>query len=75
LAHPAPPHGTVGTPLVRCVAMFSARELAALMGPEVPTAEQELIIEGEPGGTFRIVAGAGSGKNRNNGTACGLADR
>jgi DNA helicase-2/ATP-dependent DNA helicase PcrA len=42
--------------------MFSARELAALMGPEVPTAEQELIIEGEPGGTFRIVAGAGSGK-------------
>lgn len=42
--------------------MLSAKELAALLGPEVPTPEQEAIIEGAPGGTFRVVAGAGSGK-------------
>jgi len=42
--------------------MFSARELAALVGSGVPTPEQEAIIEGDPAGTFRIIAGAGSGK-------------
>ena len=42
--------------------MFSAREIAAKLGQFQPTAEQEAIIEADPAGTYRVIAGAGSGK-------------
>ena len=42
--------------------MFSAREIAAKLGQFEPTAEQEAIIEADPAGTYRVIAGAGSGK-------------
>ena len=41
---------------------FSASDLARIVGSGTPTAQQQGIIEGDPRGTFRIVAGAGSGK-------------
>lgn len=42
--------------------MFSAREIAAKLGQFEPTSEQEAIIEADPTGTYRVIAGAGSGK-------------
>jgi len=42
--------------------MFSARDIAAKLGQFEPTAEQEAIIEADPTGTYRVIAGAGSGK-------------
>ena len=41
---------------------YSASDLARIVGSGTPTAQQQGIIEGDPRGTFRIVAGAGSGK-------------
>ena len=42
--------------------MFSAREIARKLRQFEPTAEQEAIIEADPAGTYRVIAGAGSGK-------------
>jgi DNA helicase-2/ATP-dependent DNA helicase PcrA len=42
--------------------MFSAAEIAKSLGQYAPTAEQEAIIQAPPGGTYRVIAGAGSGK-------------
>jgi DNA helicase-2/ATP-dependent DNA helicase PcrA len=42
--------------------MFSAKEIAAKLRQFEPTAEQEAIIEADPAGTYRVIAGAGSGK-------------
>lgn len=42
--------------------MFSARDIASKLGQFEPTAEQKAIIEADPTGTYRVIAGAGSGK-------------
>jgi DNA helicase-2/ATP-dependent DNA helicase PcrA len=42
--------------------MISAKEIAARLGPQVPTPEQEAIIEAPVDAVFRVIAGAGSGK-------------
>lgn len=42
--------------------MISAGEIASRLGAHEPTAEQTAIIEAPPEGTYRVIAGAGSGK-------------
>ena len=42
--------------------MFSAKEIARKLRQFEPTAEQEAIIEADPAGTYRVIAGAGAGK-------------
>jgi len=41
---------------------FSAQDIANIVKSGTPTAQQQAIIEADPGGTLRVVAGAGSGK-------------
>ncbi len=51
-----------GTSLGRCVEMYSAIEIAQQLKQPEPTPEQQAVIEAPPGGVYRVIAGAGSGK-------------
>ena len=42
--------------------MFSAQQIARELGQHAPTAQQQAVIEAPPQGTYRVIAGAGSGK-------------